>query len=255
MKRKILVIAGCIAALLILAYLLMSIDVFEAQGTATPRGYASPTNWPPTASYDIEATYYARIKELGFYQQPPQYLEKDGTRYLNAQCYCGLGTLPANIGAMKCEANAVAKIIQGSMSTPNPAYAPSCPGTAYAYVYGQVVYEKYYLATATATATPTRTVTASPSATKTSTSVPEPLQCVRVIWDKGTFDAGLNLRPGPSMFNEANYRSFLGPGLVFEPLQVVTNWQGTFAEFGRGWWIAMDLSWNSNVYAEVVQCP
>lgn len=145
--RPAIIIVFAVITLLVLAYLVMPIDIFE-EAVPTARAYASPTGWPPTASYDIEATFYARVKELGFYQ-PPQYLEKDGVRFFNAQCYCGTGTLPANIGAMKCEENAVARIIKGDMATPNPTYVPSCSGTSYSYVYGYVEYEKYYLSTVT----------------------------------------------------------------------------------------------------------
>jgi len=65
---------------------------------------------------------------------------------------------------------------------------------------------------------------------------------LRVVWKKG-----LNLRPSPTMFNRAS--GYLSEGMEVAPLQIVTNDEGTFAEFGRGWWIAMDLVYNDDIYA------
>lgn len=93
-----------------------------------------------------------------------------------------------------------------------------------------------------------------PTPTAHNTPVSEPGQCVRVLWDKGTTNAGLNLRPGPTMHNTPNRRSYLGPGLVFQPLSITNNIEGTFAEFGIGWWIAVDLVADDNVYAEFMTC-
>jgi len=80
----------------------------------------------------------------------------------------------------------------------------------------------------------------------TSTPIPPPA-CVRVVWDKG-----LNLRPGATMYNAAS--GYLSYGMEFVPLQIFTNNEGVFAQFGRDWWVAMSLNSNpNNVYA--VPCP
>jgi len=98
----------------------------------------------------------------------------------------------------------------------------------------------------TITPTLTPTITLVPTYTPTSTPIPPPA-CVRVVWDKG-----LNLRPGATMYNAAS--GYLSYGMEFVPLQIFTNNEGVFAQFGRDWWVAMSLNSNpNNVYA--VPCP
>jgi len=75
-----------------------------------------------------------------------------------------------------------------------------------------------------------------------------PPKCVRVTWL-----LGLKLRPSPSMYN-LTY-SWLSPGMVIEPLSIVENEEGVWAEFGRGWWFAMSLvNRPHDSYAEIVSC-
>lgn len=103
--------------------------------------------------------------------------------------------------------------------------------------------------------TPVTFTPAPPTATITLTPTTEPAQCVRVVWDKGTFSEGLNIRPGDSMFNEAYEHTYLGKGFKFIPLAISENWQGTFAKVSLpNGWVAMDLTWDTNTYAELVDC-
>jgi len=79
--------------------------------------------------------------------------------------------------------------------------------------------------TMTATLEPTSTATITPTLTLTPTLVPtytpKPDLCVRVVWDKGIATQGLNMRNGPSMGDNADGRSYLGPGFEFTPLATV----------------------------------
>jgi len=57
------------------------------------------------------------------------------------------------------------------------------------------------------------------------------------------------------MGNIPDGRSYLGPGFVFTPLEIVTNSEGIFAKVAEpNWWVAMDLNSNNNVYAELSPC-
>ena len=99
-------------------------------------------------------------------------------------------------------------------------------------------------ATSTPTLTPTSTSVPTYTPTITPTVTPKPDLCVRVVWDKG-----LNLRPGATMYNIA--QGYMSQGMEFEPLSTVENSEGSFAEFGRGWFVAMNLNSNpDNIYAE-----
>lgn len=105
--------------------------------------------------------------------------------------------------------------------------------------------------TATYTAvipTDTPTKTSTPTHTATPSNTPT-FACVKVVWERG-----LKIRPGDTMYNIAV--SFLDEGFLFEPLDVVTNSEGTFAKLAEpDWWIATDLNWNDDVYANSVDCP
>ncbi|HUV64039.1 MAG TPA: hypothetical protein VMW24_09080 [Sedimentisphaerales bacterium] len=102
------------------------------------------------------------------------------------------------------------------------------------------------------TETPVPTIT--PTATPTLT--PEPLEdCFKVVWDKGIAAQGLNMRTGPDMSDNADGRSYLGPGFIFKPLAFIETSQGWFAKVAEpNWWIATDLIYNDNVYTVRVGC-
>jgi len=109
------------------------------------------------------------------------------------------------------------------------------------------VYTNTPTPTSTSTSVPTYTPTATPTSTATATPTPKPDLCVMVAWDKG-----LNLRPGATMYNIA--QGYMSQGMEFEPLSIVENTEGSFAEFGHGWFVAMKLNTNpNNIYA--VECP
>jgi len=57
------------------------------------------------------------------------------------------------------------------------------------------------------------------------------------------------------MYNTAYSSSYLGPGFIFEPIDKVENSEGTFYQVTKpSGWIASDLAWNDDVYAEEVPC-
>jgi hypothetical protein len=83
------------------------------------------------------------------------------------------------------------------------------------------------------------------------------LDCVRVVWNKGTYAKGLNVRPGPTLHNYAPLGTYLGTGFTFRPLAVLVNAEGTFYKLAEpNWWVAGKLnSHPQNTYTEIVTCP
>lgn len=251
-KKRFLTVVVMLAVLWLAVYAWSEWDRLNKQVLAsTPTiapwlvDYASPTNWPPTAEYDIKATQIARIKELGFWM-PPQYLIKDGVMYKNAACYCALGTMPASVGAMPCEEGVGAKIIVGNLATPDPTHVPQCAGTGYAYAFGEVQYERIELATATPT--PTKTATSTPTQQP---SITPTIDCLSQSWPVGdsmpaipecdqymktvqwnayvrpkatTYDGliplGLRYRNCPSLFCDG-----IGTAYAYCPYPALLNWK------------------------------
>lgn len=110
-----------------------------------------------------------------------------------------------------------------------------------------------------------KTITPVPTATVT----PTPRMCVEVVWDKDTNIQGLNLRNGASMGDNADGRSYLGPGFIFEPLGYESSLvcvtirrekkcgYVTFAKVVEpSWYIAKGLWYKpDNTYTKDIVCP
>lgn len=200
---------------------------------------ATLSNWPPTydATKGWDWCHQRGDFPAGYYQHKE--IVREGI-------LCNLNG--HYVGPCDCDYNYV--MVLNDLGTPIATYSITPQnGTA-------IPITSTWTATITQTATPTKTATVTPSRTatstftKTPTSTPTPsLDCVEILWDRG-----LNMGNIPSMFNRT-VGGYLTKGMIFKPLDTHTSWEGIFVKFGQDWWVAMDLTWNNNVYAKLVDCP
>lgn len=161
------------------------------------------------------------------------WLQYQGQTYRNALCACG-----DDVGVIPCNDSLVGIVTYGAVATVDPNVIPECGGMGYAYPFKEVGYD-------IVTVTPEPTVT----------PLPIPLQCVKIVWDKG-----LNMRYGPSMSGSPT--SYLDEGFVFVPLDVVNGYDifgkyiGIAVKVAQpNWYIFMNLTYRPNdTYAIFVEC-